>query len=46
MPELLLRHGSGDDKDASAGAEIFFGGGVDLVDGDGVVEGVAALGEV
>ena len=43
---LLLRRGPRNHQDAGAGAEVLFGGGVDLVDGDGVVDGVAALGEV
>ena len=39
---FLLRGCAGDDEDADAGAEVLFGGGVDLVDGDGVEQGVAA----
>ena len=38
---ILLRGRARDHENAGAGVEVLFGGGVDLVDRDGVVEGVA-----
>jgi len=40
--QFLLRRRAGDDQNSGVGAEVLFGGGVDLVDRDGVIGGVAA----